>query len=104
MGAFGAHALAHIDAKLLAAFKTGVYYQLFHTLALLAVASLTQASGLLTICTRLWMLGIGLFSGSLYALALGGPTWLGPITPIGGLLLILGWVCLTFYAIKSKHD
>ncbi|MDI4636589.1 MULTISPECIES: DUF423 domain-containing protein [Halomonadaceae] len=96
-GAFGAHALGDTLApKLLAAFETGVRYQAWHTLAILGVLAWRSSlprPGQLTVI-RLWALGILLFSGSLYALALSGVTLLGLITPFGGFLLILGWLTL----------
>jgi uncharacterized membrane protein YgdD (TMEM256/DUF423 family) len=97
LGAFGAHALkAHLAAEQLATFEVGVRYQLMHALALLAVAwactrwpgRAVQASGWLFIAGTL------LFSGSLYALTLGGVRGLGIVTPIGGVALLLGWLCL----------
>ena len=97
LGAFGAHALkARLAPELLATFDTGVRYQLTHALALLAVA---------WACTRwpgrrvhwsggLFTAGTLLFSGSLYALALTGVRGFGIVTPIGGVALLLGWLCL----------
>ena len=113
-GAFGAHGLKnHIGEALLSAFKTGVYYQLFHTVALLAVIAFMQMQQMAPADMRLssshnplkytailWLAGIALFSGSLYCLALGGPAWLGPITPIGGLLLIAGWLNIALSATR----
>lgn len=97
LGAFAAHGLkARLSTELLSAFRTGVDYQFYHTFALLAVALLIKhigPSALLTAAGWLFLLGILLFSGSLYAMALGGPKWLGPITPLGGLCFIAGWVC-----------
>jgi len=107
IGAFGAHGLkGNIPPELLAAYQTGVHYQMFHTLALLALAllllKLNTRSLLLNITGLLWLAGIVLFSGSLYYLAVGGPSWLGPITPLGGLLLILGWLSFTTGIAKSS--
>lgn len=101
LGAFGAHGLkGKISESLLSAFQTGTHYQMFHTLALLALGilamqleSIPKAMAISAYC---WMVGILLFSGSLYGLALGGPSWLGPVTPLGGLLLMLGWLSLAF--------
>jgi uncharacterized membrane protein YgdD (TMEM256/DUF423 family) len=97
LGAFGAHALkGRLAAEQLATFEVGVRYQLIHALALLAVAwactrwpgRTAQAGG--------WLFTIGtlLFSGSLYALTLAGVRGLGLVTPIGGVALLLGWLCL----------
>ncbi len=98
LGAFGSHGLrGKLDANLLSAFQTGVEYQFYHTLALLAVALLLLRFphlGLLTWAGLAFVAGILLFCGSLYALALGGPRWLGPVTPLGGLSFMLGWLCL----------
>ena len=96
-GAFGAHGLrARLSPDLLAVFETGVRYQMYHALAILAV-------GLIVVRLDGWLYrgagwlfagGIVLFSGSLYALALTGVTTLGAVTPIGGLLFLLGWAFL----------
>src|SRR3954469_524888 len=97
LGAFAAHALsARLAAETLATFETGVRYQLVHALALLAVAwactrwpgKLVNASGWLFIAGTL------LFSGGLYALSLTGMRGLGIVTPVGGVALLLGWLCL----------
>ncbi len=99
LGAFGAHGLkGKVSASLLSAFQTGTHYQMFHTLALMGLAilllQLTEIPKALMVAASLWVLGTCLFSGSLYALAMGGPSWLGPLTPLGGLLLMLGWLAL----------
>ncbi|WP_237059622.1 DUF423 domain-containing protein [Microbulbifer sediminum] len=98
LGAFGAHGLrGRVAEKLLEAFKTGVHYQLVHALALLLVALMIQHWGprtALVSCGVLFAVGVLLFSGSLYGLALGGPRWLGPVTPLGGTAMIGGWVAL----------
>ena len=104
LGAFAAHGLkARLGADLLAAFETGVRYQMFHALALLAVAwactrwpgSLVAASG------WLFVAGTVLFSGSLYALALTGVRGLGILTPFGGLAFLAGWLCLVWSVIRA---
>jgi uncharacterized membrane protein YgdD (TMEM256/DUF423 family) len=99
-GAFGAHALkAWLAPDALAAWETGVRFQLVHALALLAVGLLARQLGQpLRGPALALLLGTVLFSGSLYVLALGGPRWLGPVTPVGGLLLIVGWALLAFAA------
>ncbi len=99
LGAFGAHGLKTVlPEELLSAFETAVNYQFMHTLALMGLAVLlTQRSTLpraLTAAGWLWIIGIFLFSGSLYGLVLGGPSWLGPLTPLGGLTFISGWIAL----------
>jgi uncharacterized membrane protein YgdD (TMEM256/DUF423 family) len=104
LGAFGAHALkASLEAReSVATWQTAVDYQMWHALAIWLLAS----SGLRGRAVRLagigFCLGILLFSGSLYWLALDGPRWLGPITPLGGLLFIAAWVSLIVAALQSK--
>lgn len=105
LGAFGAHGLKNkLSENLLNAFQTGVQYQMLHTLALLALSvlliKLAKQPPFFIATGFLWIAGITLFSGSLYGLALGGPSWLGPITPLGGLLLITAWICLAIGAAK----
>ena len=93
-GAFGAHGLAsRLDARSLQTFETAVRYHLIHGLGLLAVGALAGGS-LGWLAGALMTAGVVLFSGSLYWLALGGPSWLGPVTPLGGLCLIAAWGCL----------
>ncbi|AKG19925.1 DUF423 domain-containing protein [Calothrix sp. 336/3] len=98
-GAFGAHALrGTLSERSLQIFDVGVRYQMYHTLALLAIAILisTQATPSVSLITSGWLfiLGIILFSGSLYALSLTNITILGIITPVGGVVFILGWLIL----------
>lgn len=96
-GAFGAHALrARLPADLLAVFETGARYQMYHALALLAVALLASrtASGAVTAAGWLFTAGIVVFSGSLYALALTGVRVLGAVTPLGGVCFLAGWIAL----------
>jgi uncharacterized membrane protein YgdD (TMEM256/DUF423 family) len=99
-GAFGAHALRdRLSADMLQVFQTGVTYQMYHALGLLAVGMLmarlsTDGSPWLTAAGWLFVAGTVLFSGSLYALALSGTTWLGAITPLGGVAFLLGWLAL----------
>ena len=96
LGAFGAHALrARIDDAALQTWHTAVEYQFWHTLALLALAAFPVPSPRSARLSALaFSVGIVLFSGSLYALALGAPRWTGTITPFGGAALIAGWVLL----------
>ncbi len=98
LGAFGAHGLKSVvTPEMLEVYKTGVTYHMWHALALLAIGLLCQQSG-----NRPWLLragwlmlvGIMLFSGSLYLLVLLQLKWLGMITPFGGLCLLAGWFCL----------
>jgi len=102
LGAFGAHALrARLTASLLETFETGVRYHFYHAIALvLVVVALDRwpKSNLPTLAGWLFVIGIVIFSGSLYALAFTGIRWLGAITPIGGVAFIAGWVCLALAA------
>jgi uncharacterized membrane protein YgdD (TMEM256/DUF423 family) len=96
-GAFGAHGLrSRLAPDLLAIFETAARYQMYHALALLAVAwAATRWPGTLSGWAGwLFVVGTVIFSGSLYALALTGLRWLGAITPIGGLCFLGGWLCL----------
>ena len=101
-GAFGAHSLKErLTEKSLATFQTGVQYQFMHSIALILVGllSLHFADEYKKKIERpgwFFLAGIILFSGSLYSLALGGPRWLGPVTPLGGLCFMIGWVLLSF--------
>jgi uncharacterized membrane protein YgdD (TMEM256/DUF423 family) len=95
-GAFGAHALrGKLSPEMLAVFETGVRYQMYHALALLITSVLAARTGWL-VATAGWSFAIGivLFSGSLYALALSGVTILGAVTPLGGVAFLIGWGCL----------
>ena len=98
LGAFGAHALeARLTPSQLASWQTAVQYHLLHAVALLALALFALWSGRsVRIPASLFSLGVLLFSGSIYWLVLGGPRWLGPITPIGGTCLIAGWISLAW--------
>jgi uncharacterized membrane protein YgdD (TMEM256/DUF423 family) len=96
LGAFGAHGLrARVDPEALSAWQTAVWYHQLHAVALLAVALFGRATGRsLRAPAWLFTAGILLFSGSLYALVLTGLGALGPLTPLGGLCLIAGWLAL----------
>jgi uncharacterized membrane protein YgdD (TMEM256/DUF423 family) len=94
LGAFGAHALrGQLDASSLQVWHTAVDYQFWHALALLGLAS-APASRWRFAGSLAFGAGVVLFCGSLYALALGEPRWIGAVTPVGGLALIAGWVSL----------
>src|SRR3954452_1275328 len=104
LGAFAAHGLkARLDPTMLATFETGVRYHLYHALGLLAVAwAATRWPGVAVNASGwLFVAGIVLFSGSLYALSLTGVRWLGAITPFGGLAFLAGWACLAWAAWKA---
>ncbi len=104
LGAFSAHFLKkHLSSEHLAVFQTGVQYQFYHAFLLLIIALLLKhsSSAWLNYSAISASLGILCFSGSLYALALTGIKWFGPITPIGGLLFILAWLFLIIFGIKE---
>jgi uncharacterized membrane protein YgdD (TMEM256/DUF423 family) len=95
LGAFGAHGLRErLAPGMLDVYKTGVLYHLLHAVALLAVALGAERLARPRAIATLWLAGVVIFSGSLYALALTGVGTLGAITPVGGLLLMAGWVTL----------
>ncbi|CAN5617069.1 DUF423 domain-containing protein [soil metagenome] len=103
-GAFGAHALrGRLSPEYVAVFETAVRYQMYHALALLGVTwAGTQWSGSrAALAGWLFTAGIVIFSGSLYILTLTGMRWLGAITPIGGVLLLLGWLVLAASAMRG---
>ena len=106
-GAFGAHGLKNsLDAYGLGIFETAARYQMYHALALLGIGVLAAredfSSRWLGASALLFGAGILLFSGSLYGLALGAPRWTGMITPIGGLLLMAGWLTLAIAAVRGR--
>lgn len=104
LGAFGAHGLrSRVSPEMLVVFETGVRYHVYHALALLAVglAAARWESTLLSAAGWLFVVGIVVFSGSLYLMTFGGPSWFGAITPLGGLAFILGWAALAFAAWRS---
>ncbi|HRW08452.1 MAG: DUF423 domain-containing protein [Caldilineaceae bacterium] len=102
IGAFGAHAMrGRITEDLLANYETGVRYHFYHALALFAVVVAIQrwpSSTLPVVAGWLFIVGVIIFSGSLYLMAFTGLRWLGAITPIGGVALIAAWVCLLWVA------
>ena len=102
LGALGAHSLAlKLEPRLLAIYETGVRYQMYHALALLAAAKMPRLTPkLLAISGWSFLSGTVLFSGSLYLLTLTGKYWLGAITPLGGLAFVFGWLCLARAAWK----
>jgi len=105
LGAFGAHALrGRLAPELAAAFEVGVRYQMYHALALLAVAwaaSRAPGSAGAALAGWLFVAGTVVFSGSLYVLALTGARWLGAITPLGGVAFIAGWLLLAWAALRG---
>ena len=100
LGAFGAHALkARLTPEQLHTWDTAVLYHLLHAVVLLALGLYAAATDRpIQPAAALFAAGIVLFSGSLYGLALGAPRWLGPVTPLGGLCFIGGWIALLWLA------
>ena len=104
LGAFGAHGLKERLALLPDApgwWQTATIYLLIHAVALGAIV-LPQGGRLAAWQTHCWGWGSIIFSGTLYAMALGAPRWLGAITPVGGLLLIVGWVLMVWAGRKES--
>ena len=112
LGAFGAHGLERVtsDEKILKSFQTGVQYQMYHALALMVVSILYDK---LSISWMKWagmffIIGIFLFSGSLYLLTFlkiqgsNAISMVGPITPLGGVTFIAGWLCLVMAVARKK--
>ena len=98
-GAFGAHALkATLSIEMMAVFETSVRYQMYHSFALFVAGWASQKYSGIPFAVAGWsfILGILLFSGSLYLLALTGIRWFGAITPFGGLAFLAGWLALVF--------
>ena len=97
LGAFGAHGLKDRLATVAGAagwWETATFYLLVHAVAVGAVASPSVWPA------RLWAVGAAVFAGTLYAMALGGPRWLGAVTPLGGTMLIAGWILLAWCALR----
>jgi uncharacterized membrane protein YgdD (TMEM256/DUF423 family) len=106
LGAFAAHGLqGRLDAHDLEIFQVGVRYQMYHALALLAVAFAVSrwSSSVFAVAGWCFIGGTVVFSGSLYALGLSGVRWLGAITPLGGLAFLAGWLCLAWGAFTHGH-
>jgi len=108
LGAFAAHGLrARLEPDLLTTFQTGAQYHMYHALALFGVSVLAlhfPTSTALKLSGYLFLLGILLFSGSLYLLSLSGIRWLGAITPLGGVAFLLAWGTLIWFgATQNIH-
>jgi uncharacterized membrane protein YgdD (TMEM256/DUF423 family) len=105
MGAFGTHGLkAILTPEMLMVYQTGVSYQMWHALGLICIALMRQQvpeSTLLSLAGWLMFIGILLFSGSLYLLALLNLKWLGMITPIGGSTFLMAWLLIAIFAAKK---
>lgn len=107
LGAFAAHGLKNVlEPHLLSVFQTGVQYQFLHSLALILVVLLARyfPHALWNWCSGLFLGGIVCFSGSLYLLALTGVKWFGPVTPLGGVLFIVGWIVFCIAALKTGDN
>lgn len=101
-GAFGAHWLrAAFGEREIAWWQTGVDYQMWHAVALVALSM--ALPGRIRGVAVLMIVGTVLFSGSLYLMALTGWTWLGAVTPLGGTAMILGWLLLLWRAVRNGH-
>ena len=104
IGAFGAHGLREsVSVEDLATFEIGVRYQMYHALALLAVAWAHTRWESTAVVAAGWFFvaGIVVFSGSLYLLVLTGQRWLGAVTPIGGVAFLIGWALLAWTALRA---
>ena len=105
MGAFGAHALKDkLSEYSMSIYDKAVFYQVFHAIGILFVSILGQIFNTqdFNVCGWLFIIGILLFSGSLFILSITGLKWLGAITPIGGVMFILGWFLLFFKVLKMQ--
>lgn len=103
-GAFGAHALRdRLSAEMLAVYETGSRYQMYHALALLAAAWAVErwGGGAASLAGWCFVVGIVVFSGTLYLLALTGARWMGAITPVGGVAFLVGWIALAWAAARG---
>ena len=104
LGAFGAHALKEtLSANdSIQTWETAVRYQMWHAIALILLSMNSLSNPIPKMIGPCFAIGTILFSGSLYGLALDGPKWLGPITPLGGLSLMIGWLLLAYSCFKNK--
>lgn len=106
LGAFGAHGLKKIiSIEMLAVYQTGVQYQFYHALGLLSVAFIAHvySTKLVNMAGNLMFTGVMIFSGSLYLLVILNIKWLGAITPIGGVLMVISWVLLAWAVFRSDE-
>lgn len=100
-GAFGAHGLRdHLSADHMSIYQTGVQYQLVHAIGLVTLGAQERLNA--RVPAWLFIAGIIIFSGSLYALAITGTTWWGAITPLGGVAFLAGWALLAWRALAAK--
>ncbi|MGO2214238.1 DUF423 domain-containing protein [Psychrobacter alimentarius] len=104
LGAFGAHRLKSlVSAQQLEWWHTATLYLFVHALGLLLVGLLIQLKYISHTTAWLLQIGVIIFAGSLYAMTLGAPRWFGAITPIGGILMIAGWLWLAVSAFRLGH-
>jgi uncharacterized membrane protein YgdD (TMEM256/DUF423 family) len=96
LGALGSHALSDVlTPQKLASWELAVQYQLIHAIGIILISLLAtqiQSQKLLSLCNWLLAIGVVLFSGSIYAMALGAPSWLGMVAPLGGSAFMLAWL------------
>ncbi len=103
LGAFGAHGLRSVlSPEALGWWQTGVQYQMWHAIGLVAIGAARLPGTRLAV----WLLTLGtvVFAGSLYVMALTGMRWLGAVTPLGGALMIAGWVCFSLTLLRRQAD
>ena len=104
LGAFGAHGIKNmVNVEQLAWWHTGTLYLFIHALGLLLVGILIRMNIAAQMTAWLLQIGVIIFAGSLFAMTLGAPRWLGAITPIGGILMIAGWVWLAVTAFRNTN-
>jgi len=107
-GAFGAHGLqGQFDSQALDWWQTGTFYLLTHTVAALAIAAtftrVTPSTRWARVAAYCFLIGGLIFSMTLYAMALGAPRWLGAVTPVGGLILLVGWASVLLTGLKARR-
>lgn len=103
-GAFGAHGLkAHVSEQDLEVWKTGVLYHTFHSIALVLFGLFQERRRTSSLPGVLFLVGIVVFGASLYGIGIGGPGWLGAITPLGGLALVAGWILFGIQALRPGN-
>lgn len=106
LGAFGAHGLrARLEPRMLEVWQTGTEYHIYHALGLILIGIISywiQDSALIKWAGSLMLIGILLFSGSLYLLALTGSGWLGAMAPVGGLSFIIAWILLAVASLRAS--
>lgn len=101
LGAFGAHGLeGKVDAKAIGWWETGTLYLLTHAIAAFAIG-LSGRQGLMQVGGYTLLLGAVIFAGTLYAMTLGAPRWLGAITPLGGTTILIGWALIAWAGLRN---